>query len=300
MPSWSELRENAQVKDSAWLNNQLISQLGKISKHRNNINVILYGSAFLQKPESKTTSISREDMNGFMNAVRGMDCAKGLGLVLHTPGGDPNAAESIVDYLHKKFEYLEVIIPYLAMSAGSMISLASDLIIMGKQSQLGPIDPQMIISGKVHSARAIKEGFDEAKSDIEKDTRYAHLWAPILQAMAPSLFLEANKALQYSQDLVEKWLGQKMLAGEKEEDIKNVAKHFNADFNNVQDKKIHVHGQRIDIDDLNGMGLKTEPLEQKQELQNAVLTVYHLMTLTFEQSAAIKMIISHSDKKWIK
>ena len=57
---------------------------------------------------------------------------------------------------------------------------------MGRQSQLGPIDPQIGIGNRFYSARAIQEGFEQAKTDIEDDTRLAHLWAPILQNMGPS------------------------------------------------------------------------------------------------------------------
>ena len=120
-----------------------------------------------------------------MNALHEAPTDKGLSLIIHTPGGDANAVESIVEYLHAKFEYIEVIVPYLAMSGGSMISLASDKLIMGRQSQLGPIDPQFQIGNTYYSARAIAEGFLQAKADITRDTSLAHLWAPILQNMGP-------------------------------------------------------------------------------------------------------------------
>ena len=51
------------------------------------------------------------------------------------------AAQSFVDYLRSKFTLLEVIVPTFAMSAGTMISLAADVVVMGNQRQLGPIDP---------------------------------------------------------------------------------------------------------------------------------------------------------------
>ena len=48
-------------------------------------------------------------------------CALLMAPALHTPGGDPNAVESIVEYLHAKFSRIEVIVPYLAMSGGATI-----------------------------------------------------------------------------------------------------------------------------------------------------------------------------------
>ena len=182
-----------------------------------------------------------------MNALAETPTDKGLVLILHTPGGDPNAVESIVEYLHAKFDRIDVVVPYLAMSGGAMISLASDLLILGKQSQLGPIDPQFRIDNKFHSARAIQEGFKKARADIEKDTKLAHLWAPILQNMGPSLVLEADKALAYSKELVVNWLNNRMLKGiEDEEERKEkadiIAAYFNAE-NIPSHGQVHVHGQ---------------------------------------------------------
>lgn len=162
--------------------------MSKISKIRKTSTVIFYASAFLQKPNN-SSSIAREDINGFMNALYKVKTQSSLTLILHTPGGDLNAVESIVDYLHSKFDYIEVIVPYLAMSGGAMISLASNLLVLGRQSQLGPIDPQLNIGTSIHSARAILEGFNKAKADIENNIKLAHLWAPILQSMGGGLRL---------------------------------------------------------------------------------------------------------------
>lgn len=60
-----------------------------------------------------------------------------------------------------------------------MISLASDVITLGRQSQLGPIDPRLLVGNQWHSARAIREAFIQARTDIEKNTNLAHLWAPM-------------------------------------------------------------------------------------------------------------------------
>ena len=73
----------------------------------------------------------------------GLICEIGLDLVLHTPGGDPTAAEGIVNYLHAKFgRDVRVIVPQMAMFAGTMLACSARSILMGKQSCLGPIDPQ--------------------------------------------------------------------------------------------------------------------------------------------------------------
>lgn len=120
------------------------ANLAVISAKRGDRNVIFYASAFLQKSglPAPLLSLTHEELNGFMSMMNGMDFTKGLVLLLHTPGGVMNAAETVVAYLHSKFDYIETIVPTYAMSAGTMLCLASNNIVMGRQSQLGPIDPR--------------------------------------------------------------------------------------------------------------------------------------------------------------
>lgn len=122
-----------------------------------------------------------------MSVLHGMDWDKPLTLILHTPGGITNAAETIVRYLRSKVSRIEVIVPAYAMSAGTMMSLASDLIVMGRQSQLGPTDPQMMMGGAPVSARAVVDQFEAAKTEILANPGTARAWTPILQTVGPAL-----------------------------------------------------------------------------------------------------------------
>lgn len=100
-------------------------------------NVIAYYSGWLQKPKSVDTAVNDKDKSGFMLTVHKMDKSKGLDLILHTPGGDLAATESLVDYLYSLFGYnIRVIVPQISMSAGTMIALSAQEIIMGKHSNL--------------------------------------------------------------------------------------------------------------------------------------------------------------------
>lgn len=55
---------------------------------------------WLQKPSIGFDSrITSDDKNGFMMAIHWMSHSKGLDLILHTPGGDVAATESLIDYL---------------------------------------------------------------------------------------------------------------------------------------------------------------------------------------------------------
>ena len=303
MASWSQLLHelrHTQSQNPDWLGEKLTNALKEISELRQNAHVIFYASAFLQK-HNIVSQIDREDVNGFMDALYEIK-NNHLTLILHTPGGDPNAVESIVDYLHAKYRYIEVIVPYLAMSGGSLISLASDRLILGKPSQLGPIDPQFVRGTQTFSARAIQDAFEKAQKDIQANRNTAHLWAPILQSMGPSLLIEAQKSLSYSKELAVKWLTKRMLKNKGKEEAEKIAGYFNAE-KTPGHGRIHVHGQRIGAEKLQELGLNIELLEDTQALQDSVLTAYHLMTLIFEHSPSYKFIASskgNTGNMWTK
>jgi ClpP class serine protease len=91
------------------------------------------------------SEVNDADKNGLMTVVHQLDRSKGLDLLLHTPGGETAATESFVDYLRSIFgKDIRAFIPQLALSAGTMIACACKEIYMGKQSSLGPVDPQFV------------------------------------------------------------------------------------------------------------------------------------------------------------
>ncbi len=260
-------------------------------------NVLFYASGFLQKPQipGLYTSINMEDINGFMAGVHGLDYNKSLLLILHTPGGMAEAAQTIVDYLRSKFSEIDVLIPACAMSAGTMVALGCNKIIMGRQSQLGPTDPQLIAGNRPFSAHSIVAQFEEAKTQISENPVLAHAWAPILRSFGPALLQEARKSIAYGKSLVEKWLAQYMFYNRNEaiELAKEVAIHFSGDQHGS-------HGRRISRDEAKQKKLCIIDLENDQSLQEHVLTLYHLSAIAFEMGPAVKSVISSNGRFWIK
>ena len=130
-----------------------------------------------------------------MSGIRGCDPQKDLLLILHMPGGLAGAAQTIVEYLRAKFTRIDVAIPTYAMSAGTMIALGCDRIIMDRQSQLGPIDSQIFFGGRHYSAHSIVGQFETAKEEILKNPTLVNAWAPILRSIGPALLEEARRSI---------------------------------------------------------------------------------------------------------
>ena len=300
MPAWSELLDElngfSPEQRGPFLANKSLDFTARIAQ-RYERNVLYYASSFLQKPQvpGLFTSINMEDINGFMAGVHGHDFDKGLLLILHTPGGMAEAAQTIVDYLRSKFSAIDVAIPTYAMSAGTMIALGCDRIVMGRQSQLGPTDPQLIVGNRPFSAHSIVDQFEEAKLNIASNPVLAHAWAPVLRSFGPALLQEARKAISYGQSLVQDWLERFMFsdADEPAALAARVAEYFGSDQHGS-------HGKRIDRDEAKDRSVKIIDLEDDQELQEEVLSLYHLSTIAFEQGPAVKTVLSSNGRMWVK
>lgn len=300
MPSWSDLQQQVNSvepdKRGALIEANLQETVGLIAK-RYDRNVLYYASSFLQKPQipGLYTSINMEDINGFMAGVHGQDFSKNLLLILHTPGGMAEAAQTVVDYLRSKYSKIDVLIPTFAMSAGTMIALGCDRIVMGRQSQLGPTDPQLIVGNRPYSAHSIVEQFEEAKTQISGNPLLAHAWAPVLRSFGPALLQEARKSIAYGQSLVRDWLERYMYSGRAEAAAiaREVATHFGGNRHGS-------HGRRIDRDEARRQNLEVIDLEDDQNLQEEVLTLYHLSTITFEMTPVVKSVVSSNGRFWLK
>ncbi len=73
--------------------------------------------------------------------IRSVDKNAPIDIILHTPGGSAFACELIAAAL-KDRPNTAAYVPYCAMSAGTIIALATEKVVMGRYACLGPIDTQ--------------------------------------------------------------------------------------------------------------------------------------------------------------
>lgn len=243
------------------------------------------------------TSISLEDMIGMMEVCKGLR-GPGLDLILHSPGGSAEAAASIVRYLRQKFTDIRVFVPLAAMSAATMIALAGDRIVMGKHSQLGPIDPQLVTNQGQYPARAILEQFEQAKAECAKDPRLLGAWVPIIQRYGPALLKQCEAAEALARRLVGEWLTTYMFGSISNSRTRSAKAKRVADF--FSDYSHHrSHSLGIDRDQARAKGVIVDDLEEDEELQDAVLSVHHAAIHTFAGAAA-KLIENHLGRAFVR
>ena len=295
MPSWDQIQSEINQAGSTYdvVRRQYVRQLHELTGR----NVIVYYSGWLEKAHLAQQGlpgfeVNDNDKNGFMSTIHQMDRSKGLDLILHTPGGDIAATESIVQYLRSMFgSDIRAIVPQLAMSAGTMIALATKQVVMGKHSSLGPIDPQ--IAGM--AAHGIVEEFERARADIAQDPSTIPLWQPIIAKYSPSLVGECEKAIKWADSMVERWLEIGMFDGDP--DAKAKARKI------LDELASHAltlsHARHIDFGRAADLGINILKMEDDGELQNAVLSVHHACSQTIASTPAFKIIENHASVSFI-
>jgi hypothetical protein len=295
MPAWdeilNEIRSTQNVFDSVRR-----SYIKKLSE-KTGRNTIIYYSAFLQKGNLSAKGIdlgiNDNDKNGFMTVINGMDRSKGLDLILHTPGGLVAATESLQKYLKSMFgNDIRAIIPQIAMSGGTMLSCACKSIVMGKQSNLGPIDPQF---GTTPASGVIEE-FTRALSDVKKDPSSILVWKEILQKYQPTFIGECEKAILWAKSMVTEWLKENMFLNDPKKDDKvGIIVDYLSDHNST-----FSHGRHIHADELKSLGLKIEDMESDQELQDLILSVHHSTIISMTQTQCYKIIENNMSRSFIQ
>lgn len=300
MPSWGEVLEEIKEKASDagphdTLRGDYLSDLADYTGR----DVILYSSGWthLNTPSSDF-SMTDGDIQGLMEVIYQLEGDE-LDLILHTPGGTPSVAEAMVDYLRKKYDDIRVIVPHAAMSAGTMMCCAADEIVMGKHSSLGPIDPQITIptatGRRSVPAQAVLTQFEQAKEEIANDQGSLAHWTPILRQYGPSLLSECEQALNLSEELVKNWAESYMLAGEPNASSK--AASLASELSDWEEFK--THSRPLSKDTAEDIGFKVQALEDDQDLQELVLSIYHVTSHTHVHTQTAKIIENNAGRAYM-
>lgn len=290
MASWNELLSEANrlADPIAFLDTKRHELLSNIS-NKTGRNIITYYSSWLTKQNIANLDIVDGDKNAFMQAIYGMDKKKGLDLILHTPGGDIAAAESIVDYLHSIFgDDIRAIIPQMAMSAGTMIAISCPTIIMGKESSLGPVDPQY---HGLSCQEAVDE-FDQAVAAVSANPASLGLWQVRVSKYTPTFLVACKNALDWSKSYTKSWLARNYNLDESA--AENMSKPF------VDHSESKSHSRHFSIDQCKSFGLTILDLESDNCFQDLVLSLHHAYMIFFDKSTAIKAVENQLGARYLR
>lgn len=211
-------------------------------------------------------------------------------LILETPGGSAEVAEDIVKFLRNRFSRIGIIIPGTAKSAGTIMAMAGDEILMGPTSSLGPIDAQVSHQGKIFSAAAFLDGLEKIKGEVTETGQLNKAYIPILQGISPGEIQNCENAQKFSGTLVTNWLanfkfkpwtthsssGEPVTEEEKWSRAKEIADRL------CDHAHWLTHNRSIKIEDFEQMRLVVVDYARDPDLFDAIKRYYTLMRMTFD------------------
>jgi hypothetical protein len=163
-----------------------------------------------------------------------------LDLLLETNGGFTDATEKLVSVLTASDVDLRVVVPRRAKSNGTLLALAGTSVVMGQGSELGPMDPLIIVQpGVPVPAQYIVES--QEGSD------------PFLRRLAEHAILQTRK-------LATMLLASGMMRGRREAEIEAVVGAL------ASRDVYHSHGSVIDAREAQALGLNVTWLETDDEV----------------------------------
>ncbi len=200
---------------------------------------------------------------------------KRISLFLYTRGGDMVAPLRMVKLIRSYTQDFEVIIPYRAHSAGTLIALGANKILMGKLGELSPTDPstthpfnppnpQIPQQPLPISVEDINSFFLLAKEKADvKDEQMIEIYKQLGEKVHPLSLGNAYRAIRMARQIAEKLL---RIHINDEKRIKKIVKAITSE--------ICIHGYPITRDEAKDLGLEIE--ESDTALEKDIWSLYEV------------------------
>lgn len=220
------------------------------------------------------TEIKRDDTAGFVDLLHNVHDGDRIDLVLHTGGGDIDAAEKLIRLVDEKIGehgHLRAIVPDYAKSAGTLMTLGAHSILMSSTSELGAIDPQVVLGDVLgnqvsHSVLQYLVAYSQAETALRKnpDDPVARM---MFDKFDPAVIHKFRVIVQRVRDAAENLLKRRGMPFSKiASDLLDIAKWKS-------------HSQMITAQDALDIGLNVESMDQRNPLWEKLWQLHCLQRL---------------------
>lgn len=227
-----------------------------------------------------------------------------IDMYIETPGGSGETAEEIVEFLHNNFDTVSFVVSGEAKSAGTIIVLSGNEILMTETGSLGPIDAQIKIGRSITSAYEYIEWVERKKKEAEKQGKLNPFDATMVAQISPGELGSVFYALKFAEDLVIKWLinykfknwtvteSRKLPVTKeyKRKRAEEIAKEL------INHSKWRSHGRSIKIGNLEEIGLKIIKVDNDPKLSDIVYRIQTVCRLIFESTTSFKIFATQDNK----
>ena len=189
-----------------------------------------------------------------------------IDLFLYSRGGDVSVPWRIVSMIREFCSEFNVLIPYRAQSAATLLSIGADNIIMGKKAELGPIDPTLVKATIGETAVPPQEiavedvnsflSFVKERANINDQDAVANILGSLINQIGPLTLGSVNRQHHHIRLVARKLLTSRR---EKldEEKISTIIETLT--------EKIYSHGHAIGRREAKDIGLPVEYPDDKVE-----------------------------------
>ncbi len=197
-----------------------------------------------------------------------------ISLFLYTAGGDMLTPIRIVKLIRNHCKNFEVLVPYKANSAGTLISMGADKIVMSELGELTPVDPttghpfnpQNPVNPQQRLEISVEDLnsfflFAKEKAGV-KDEQLGDVYKLLAEKLHPLSIGNAYRAYRMARMISERLLWLHMDKEKDKEKIKKIVKEITGD--------ITIHNYPIDRDEATDLGLNIEKADDNlnKDMQN--------------------------------
>ena len=199
-----------------------------------------------------------------------------ISLFLYTRGGDMITPIRLIKLMRSYADEIEMIIPYRAHSAGTLISIGADKIVMGRLGELSPVDPSTGHPFNPENPINKKQKMEISVEDLNsyfllakekagvKDEQMINVFEDLTAKIHPLSLGNAYRATRMAKQITEKLLLMHFDATNDKEKINSIVKEVTGD--------ICIHGYPITRDEAESLGLNM--VEPDSELEKTMWELY--------------------------
>jgi hypothetical protein len=286
---------------------ELEGELRNLIKEYNQIRksyLFVYASANGNNGNSIPDSIINMDDHFIIHDMLRNCSSKNLDFYIETPGGSGEAAEEIVRCTRRKFDNVSFVVSGEAKSAGTIIVLSGDEILMTKSGSLGPIDAQVSIGRSRVSAYDYMEWVEEKRKDADATGKLNSFDATMIAQISPGELNGVMHSLKFAEDLVKEWLPKYKFKNWNVTQTKKIpvtsamkesrATEIAAALTNH--RKWRSHGRSIKIDDLENIGVIITKIDDNPKLADVVYRIQTVLRMIFNSSSIYKLYATEEEK----
>lgn len=236
--------------------------------------------------------MAEKDTLAFYNCLRELEGeVDQLDLILHTGGGEVQTARKLVSMMYQKANKVCVLIPYKAHSAGTLICLGADQVVMGPVAELSPIDPHISMRGnfsgngpKSMSAEDIRCFKVMAQNWFGVADNGVELLNLLSEKIFPTMLTDFYRATAYVREVAQELFARQRPDLADEDRAQHIHRLMHG---------FHSHNAYLNWQDAAMVGIAVQPATEAEE--RLLWQIYEEINTVFAETAVITpLLMEHS------